>query len=397
MTERRGAAVVAAAFAILALASFVGPVAAQESGRWTAWLGCWEPAAERLGPAEVDNAPRLCIESAGAGVRVIASAQDQPSAERVLIADGQRHDLSMGGCTGWESATWSAYGARLYVDSRLECEGVERNVSGVMAMLPGGEWLDIRAVKPGAAGAVRVVRYRAASEPSMDRALAVETARAAAAAPLTPQEVVEAVERTQPEVVEALLLERGDGFDLDGATLSMLADRGVPGDVIDVMVALSYPDRFSIDRQAGMVAEAETARSDRTRDRDYDPFFGYGYGWYDPFFYSGYSRYGYRYGYSPYRLGYGYGYGWYDRPIIIVRGGGSNDDFEPRNRGRRVRGMGYTGSDDDRGGTAQPRGGSTERVRAGSTTSGSTGSATSSGSGSSSSTGRKAKPRGSGG
>ena len=44
-----------------------------------------------------------------------------------------------------------------------------------------------------------------------------------------------------PVVVQTWLAQRGQGFGIDAKRLKALADAKVPANIIDVMVALSYP------------------------------------------------------------------------------------------------------------------------------------------------------------
>jgi hypothetical protein len=120
----------------------------------------------------------------------------------------------------------------------------------------------------------------------------------------------------------------------------------VPAATIDLMVALSYPDRFVIER---------TAPTDRAQAAIIDdPFmlgwaFGYPvwsdiygfysplYGAYSPYYYSPFA-YPYLRGYDP-RFLYGYGGGGYY--VIDSPGGGGIPD-RPSGNGRVVDGQGYT-------------------------------------------------------
>jgi hypothetical protein len=155
------------------------------------------------------------------------------------------------------------------------------------------------------------------------------------------------VKHVDRPVVEAWLLERGQGFELDAKRLVALADAGVPGTVTDLMVALSNPKVFAINRSAReaelMRQMGQTAVTGRTVPvYAYSPF---GWGPYGSY----YSWYGNRYGYG-YGPGYGYGYGngWYygNTPIIIVNrndaGSGSNGGATVTTRPRMVNGQGYT-------------------------------------------------------
>ena len=172
------------------------------------------------------------------------------------------------------------------------------------------------------------------------RERAVSDARIIATAPLVPADVVEASRFLDPGVVQTLLAERGEGFTLDANRLLELEKAGVAPNVIDVMVALSYPRVFALDRsRVGGPNDTRTtdevAGSGRTV---------YVYGW-DPFYSDyGYSRYGSRSG----RYGYGYS-DWYygNTPVVIVRPSGADDD----RHGKVTKGRGYTAGRGSTGGS----------------------------------------------
>ena len=149
--------------------------------------------------------------------------------------------------------------------------------------------------------------------------------------------VIEATKVSEPAVIEAWLLERGQAFNFDANALVALADAGVPSRVTDALVAVSNPKAFAVARPDGR----------RNDDSDIvgrrilvpmDPSYGwggrYGYG------------YGYGLGYSPYDYyGYGsygrYGPGYYYPPVVIVSpgtvvGGTSSG------HGQVIKGRGYT-------------------------------------------------------
>jgi uncharacterized membrane protein YgcG len=290
-----------------------------------------------------------------------------------------------------------------------------------MAMGPSGEWLDAQSVGIDQERVPRVLRYAPAPsatwpagfELSVDRATEVAEARALASARVSTADVEEAAARVEPEALVAFLIERGQRFPLDGSRLAELAAAGVPEDVIDVLVAVSYPDRFAIDRQSMDASlQQEPRRGSPYLGRvGYDDAFGWGRtgfgGCYAPAWDS--YHYGsvycspYDYGYGAYPFGYRRYYpsrGGYVRPIIVVL----DDNAQARPPGRVVRGRGYTrggqppGSDGVR--YARPRGSRGYGTPSGSVRSG--GSPSRSGSvsrggysrgGSASSSGGKAKTR----
>jgi uncharacterized membrane protein YgcG len=385
------------------LLAAAGPAeASQPDARWQAWIGCWEPAtAAALEQAEPAPAAVVCVlpAASGDGVTVATVVDGRVVAQERLEATGARLAVEREGCTGWESLTWSSDGRRLFRQAEYGCGGdIRRESSGLMAILPSGEWLDVHGVSVAGQTGVRVQRYRAASRPAAleaemaaavaGRGFALEAARTSATARLTVADVTEATRHLDAAVLEGWLIEQGQGFALDARRLLALADAGVPERVIDVMVALSYPRHFAVDRDAReaelRAAEGAGRYDDRRRAGPVvmmDPWYP-GYGW-------GYDR---RYGYGGY--GYdGFGYRWYSgRPaVIVVR----PPETEERPRARAVNGRGYTRGDDagrSSGGasTSRDSGGS------GSSSAGSSGGSSSGSDGSRSGTGRTAKPRGGG-
>jgi hypothetical protein len=367
---------------------------------WLPWIGCWQPVEPIADPSE----PLVCFvpTADAATVEVITLEGGAVVSRERITVDGSQRPVEEGGCSGWERANWSADGRRVYTTSELSCEGMVRRGTGIIAMASAREWLDIQTVATGDPGerGVRVIRYRAASPEPLaaagvalptHRALLTETARQAAASAVSVEAVQEAVAHVDAAAVEAWLIEREAQFALNAQALMALDDAQVPASVIDLMVALSNPQRFAIDRAArsGEVLPAErTAMAEPRR--------GY-YGRYRPG--SWYGPYGYLWGYDPYMLRYyGYGgsyWGWgsyYTRPPVIVIT--PPDTGEPSStRGRMVRGRGYTA-----GSGSGSAGASGTTVRSGGTSSG-TSSATSGSSGTSSGsdTGRRARRSGGGG
>jgi hypothetical protein len=149
----------------------------------------------------------------------------------------------------------------------------------------------------------------------------------------TMDEVKDAARHTAPEVLQAALIEVGAKLPINARRLVELDEAGVPGQVIDVMVALSFPEKFIID-QPGLSA------------------YGGGYGGYtggfggtlDPWLLASelawvslYSPFGYQY-YGYYDPRYGPGWGNWVGVVPPAGGGAAPDDPN----GRVVNGLGYT-------------------------------------------------------
>jgi hypothetical protein len=381
---------------LLMVAVLVGaaPARAQDAAsdpRWLAYIGCWEP---------VESVkPHLCVVPAGvAAVDLVTIVKGHVTARERIAATGERVETRGGDCTGWRSAVWSTHGQRLYLRSEDVCPGGgARAGTGLIAMTGDGQWLFIQSATVGGQTGLRVERYRGVSGeialPSdvedvlrVDAAVTRE-ARAAAAAELAITDVVEASQSLETAVVEAWLIERVEPFTLDAKRLIVLADARVPPQVIDLMIALSYPKVFAINAAsrrgerrvptveasrggtdvAGMIAPIGTRCRPSYLMYPYAPAYSYA-----PFD-CGFGG-DYRYGFYP---------GGYPVTIVAVRSGG----VSPRPHGRVVNGRGYQQGEGSTGTVAAPR----TFAPGGPPSSGSSGSAATSSSGSGEQ--RTARPR----
>ncbi len=351
---------------------------ASTDARWTPFLGCWSLVEDEIrrpvlsdleegGPEEDRPMGLVCLAPEGNGVRLTTYSGEEAFLEDSLSADGQRHDVVRGRCHGWQEVDWSQDASILFTRSELTCEeNRRRSVSGVSLLLDGSSWVEIQSMGTGDGRAVLVRRFRAASAevsklriPSLTEEQIQESAvaRLKATSKLTLEDVIEASSRVAPEVVEALLVERGGRFALDGESLLRLSDASVPPRVIDLMVALSFPDEFEVERGGGVSGGA-----------------GWGYSGYDPFFdsalaYPYYAApFGYYYWYAPWRPIYGEipekdvpvgraveGRG-YTRVTRVepVDSGGRSDSGSPGSSGGSVSQQGYSRGGGE-GATARPK------------------------------------------
>jgi hypothetical protein len=386
------------------------PAAAASSG-WQAWLGCWRPVGEAA-PADA----LVCVVPGqdAQSVRMISLEDGAIIEESVMRADGTARPVTDGGCTGTESAAWSQDGRRVFVRTELDCDGMRRTSTGVIAMIAENEWVDVQAVEIAGQHAARSVRYRAVRSEQVPPEMAAllptgqhllhESARLHASAPLDIAAVIEASRQTSAPVVEGLVAARQNAFGLNARRLLELEAAGVPTSVIDMMVAVSNPQRFAVREQPREERQATALRPTSSLYTDCrDPYtfrrmtrlecermMQYGYGSY------GYNSYGSsRFGYSPWGYDpYGWRYG--NSPIVVI----VQPDREERRGGQMVRGQGYTqgsGATTTRG--AQPRDQATSRPA--DTGSSAARPAATSGSGSTNdtgtNTGRRAVPRTGGG
>lgn len=390
----------ALAGALLLVGALPATVAGQEvDARWLPWLGCWE-ASE--GGTEV---PMLCIKPlpVEAGVELTTWADGELISTEAIHTDGMARETTREGCVGEEEARFSDDGRRIYLKSDYVCEGgTRRGATGLLAFANPMEWLDIKVIDVAGERVPLVLRYRLARADRVEaagiegvvapRAMAVKAARIGASARLGPEDIIEATGKVDGKALEALIVERGDPFEVNSEMLIRLADAGVEEEVIDLAVAVSFPEKFAVG--SGAPEEIRAERAARTAYGVGMSPYGFGMRWsfwnpyyYDPFYYSPYG-----YGYSPYYYNYGWYSGYY-RPINVI--------VQPRppeavQHGRVVNGRGYS-----RGGTGSGSGGSaspgTRAAPSGRSGSGSVSTSGTSRGSSSASTGRTAKRRGGGG
>ena len=397
--------------AALLLIVFVFPAPAharqQRDNARGAWLGCWQLIDENQRPSA--SGVSICVTPANepAGITLRTLVSNQPALEQTIVADAADHSITDADCRGTQRAEWSRGSTRLFARAQFVCGGRPRTVSSFGLIAGSGIWIDVQVVDDSGRESVRVRRYRRAPGQAGAPIWQFGT-------PLSIDDVKEASGKVSPRALEAALVAVNARFDLNSRRLIDLDDAGVPDTVIDLMVALSYPRRFVVER-------ATRGGSGSL----FDPGSSYFGSWsaayaYPPYFYDslvdpygGYYPYG-AYYYSP----FGYSYGGRDGlqyvpgfGFVTADGGGSVTSA-PDNGGRAINGVGYVrvrprDADDTPGrvrqtgdsstGNASTAGSDSSSSRSSSDSSnGSSGGATSGGftSGSSSSdTGRTAEPR----
>ena len=240
--------------------------------RWLPWFGCWQPRAEHEGRTphaeggvEAPDLPTVCLAASGDGVGAVLTvrAGGDLLVERTLVADGSRQEAGLGECRGWERRDWSADGRRLFTRGEVRCDGeaAVRRTSGVSLLSSPSTWVDIELVDRGARQTLDIRRYGPLRAPGEANAVRppppgrIPEARRAGAAPLTLPDVREAIALAAPPVVEAMLSETRPRVRIDRDTLIELDDAGVDGDVIDLLVAFAFPERF-IAEPRGAAAES---------------------------------------------------------------------------------------------------------------------------------------------
>ena len=305
-----------------------------DASRWHAWQGCWHvrmdatrgtaDAADAADvPPDGSRAPRVCVTAEGDTATITTEMDGRPLLTQQLVADGVERPFAERGCAGVQQVSWSADRRRLFARARLTCaEGTVRTVSGVSLLAPDGTWIEAQAIEVGGRSSVRVRRFarEGRSAPGFD------------AHRLTVDDVKEASSRVAGPAVEAALVESRSTFALTARRLLELNAAGVPDNLIDVMVALTYPQAFTL---------RPAARADRLTSFPFDvDSSDPAYDWWLPTAEAG-GYFDSAYFMSPFGFSYLGGYPMvFGAPEVGIVGGG-RPSRGPR-EGRVIDGLGYT-------------------------------------------------------
>ena len=333
-----------------AAAQAAGSSTTKIDARFNSWLGCW-----RLEDDLAGTGARMCITPEQTGVRLQTIVGTQRGLDELVIPDGVARPIVDSECKGTERAEWSQDGLRVFRYTDVTCNTeTARAIKGVAFLAAGPSWINVQHVSgQSATTSVRVQRYRRAINQNLADGTKAPQPSGAASAALTARDatwsiddVIEASGKLPADALQAALTDVRHGFNLNKNTLVKLDDAGVSDGVIDLMVALTFPKRFIVERAGGSAPLGVST----------------GMGWYDPFMSpmmtGAYGNcytdryYGYRSYYNmcgSYYSAYGYGYypGQFQNYNYIGSGGGwvavdPNPTIPESGSGRVVNGRGYT-------------------------------------------------------
>ncbi len=299
-----------------------------DAARWSAWVGCWTPGARPGLPSDTT----LCVVPDGAGVRMVTLAGEREVLSETLVADGSTHALKEQACSGERVTRWSSTSARLFSSSTLVCANQPAvKTTGLSALVSADQWLDVQVADAGGREQVRTRRFWRSTAPppaAVADALRGVTSTRRVSAATTLDDIIEASRNVAPVGVEAWLAESRVQVPLDRRALVQLSDAHVAPQVIDVMVALAYPERFEVRRNGGGGSWSSGWLDDfYPADWGYlADVYGYGFGSFGVPYFIGSNAYTYFPG--------GFSY--------VPAGGGGGGVVEDTTRGQVVNGQGYT-------------------------------------------------------
>ena len=306
--------------------------ATERDPRWLPWLGCWQLKEEQFervadrGAQEPDRTFVCITPTTGeTGVILKTEADGQVLVERTLVANGTQRPVTDGDCHGWEERSWSMDTRRLFTRAELDCGNDSvRRVNGISFFSTSSTWVDMQLVSVGERQHLEIRRYGPVSATTRQELVGqadtisatpddIRQARRTNAEELNLVSVQESAQKVDPRVVEAMLTETKPKLALDSKTLITLDNVGIDGGVIDLLVALAYPEQFVVERRS---AGGNNGGGSRWYSGGYrSPYY------YDPIWYNDL----YPYYYTP--LGYGswgrayspYFYGGALSPFVVLR------------------------------------------------------------------------------
>jgi uncharacterized membrane protein YgcG len=222
--------------------------------RWSPWLGCWTPSDAQRRSQDI----QICIvpNASGSGVRMITLAGEQTLLDESIVANGSPEKITESDCSSTRMARWATRAARLLSVGERQCTDhpLERS-SSVSTLTGANEWLDVQVAGVVGREGVRIRRYtRSTGEPpsavaDMIRALPRE-GPATDVRPSVPtvDDVIEANGAVSSRAVEVWLAETEPAMAIDRRALVKLTENKVSEPVIDLLVALAYPQRFEVRR-----------------------------------------------------------------------------------------------------------------------------------------------------
>jgi hypothetical protein len=308
--------------------------------RWLPWIGSWRLVSNTINTVGTILKEEYLLtirpDEKGKFVTMESSRDKTVMFEEKIEADGLRHPLDKDGCTGWYSYSWSETGKRLLFKGESSCsENLSQNISGISIIDTIGDYVDIKLIKSGEEKAITIRRYRNVENDFISPASIIPTktsvARVSAGSSFSIDEVIELSGKVEQEVLEAALVEMRSPFPVNSKQLVRLSDAKVPSQIVDLVVALSFPKKFIVEQTA--ISWVKTVS---------DLYAPYYYWPMSPWYWtlSDYPLYGYRYygwdWYQHYGWYYPYNYSYYSS-----HGGGSGTDSTDSS-GRLVAGQGYT-------------------------------------------------------
>ena len=237
----------------------------------TPWLGTWTAADGQSTPAGLtrkEPKEKTVLEirpvTEGNGFYISRESAGETISE-TIIPDGVPRAIDSQSCAGTQTYRWEPQAGLILGTSEITCQNsAPYSINTLKMMTADDRMVDILSMKTEEQTRLAVRQFTHGKEISSvgdimaDNGMIV--ARTALAAPWDLNTIIHLAGIVETPVLEAALLEKNIQVKLDPKTLRQLKSANMPDSIIDLMVALSAPRKFNIEKN-GQIA-AETRRSD---------------------------------------------------------------------------------------------------------------------------------------
>jgi hypothetical protein len=271
------------------------------------WLGVWTAIDETDAPGSA--AIEIRPGADGRGLEITTKDAEQPVSESIIPDGVSRPVVESKACTGTRKHQWEKQTGILLGELEVLCPGEAAvNIFTLKMLTAADRMADILAIKSPDQTRVAVRHFAFEKElPSNGEYLAGRESlvlRTALSAPWDLDKIISLSKTVETVVLEAALLEKNLQVNLDARSLRKMKSAGTSDSIIDLLVALSAPDKFNIVKNDMIAVEA--ASSNRPQNGGgyaypyaaAPPYYGYYYPWgyywnyYSPFWW-GYPIYMY--------------------------------------------------------------------------------------------------------
>ena len=287
------------------------------------WLGIWTAVDENTTPGT--TVLEIQPGADGKGFDITTKNADQPVSENI-IPDGVSRLTESQNCTGTRTYQWEKQAGVLLGRSDIVCQGeASYNIYTLKMMTAADRMADILVVRTPEQTrlAVRRFAFERDLQPAGDFFQTQESLllRTALAAPWDLDKIISLSKTVETVVLEAAMLEKNLQVRLDTQSLRKMKASGTPDSIIDLLVAMSSPDKFRIEKNDQIAVEA--ASPSRLQNGEN---YSYSYRMEPPYYYGYYSPWNYYWSYySPFWWGYPiYMYPMYPGYVAGGGGGGGN-------------------------------------------------------------------------
>jgi len=221
------------------------------------WTGVWafldDVATKYSTDPNTKSTVEIRLTSDNKGLEISRTVPNQANVTEVLIPDGTKRPITASNCSGWQSAKLIPDAGMIVSSSEMNCKDAGLlATTNVKMILAADKMVDILALK--ANGQTRLATrhlmfdHEVTSGASAKPAYATVIDRMALAAPWNMSMVVQLSKTMGTEILEASLMEKKVRLNLNSEALKELKNAKTPQRIIDLVVALAYPDKFHIEK-----------------------------------------------------------------------------------------------------------------------------------------------------